>query len=90
MFLKSGLEYNFKKYDWDKIQSLGVGYDYSSVMHYSTHAFAKGFGPTIVPLVTGVTIGQRKTMSETDILKINLLYKCNQTSNETFFDVFEV
>lgn len=29
-----GMEYNFKKYSWDMLQSLGVGYDTSKYFLY--------------------------------------------------------
>ena len=36
-----GMEYNFLKYDLNKIDHLGAGYDTCSVMHYGGTAFAK-------------------------------------------------
>ena len=44
-------------------------------------AFAKGFGATlsaIKDVPQGVRIGQRISMSEKDIQKINNLYDCNK------------
>uniref|UniRef100_A0A1I8Q1J0 Metalloendopeptidase n=1 Tax=Stomoxys calcitrans TaxID=35570 RepID=A0A1I8Q1J0_STOCA len=53
-------------------------YDYNSVMHYGEFYFSKSKGkkPSITPLQPGIRIGQRKTMSKTDCLKINDLYGC--------------
>ncbi|XP_067627492.1 hatching enzyme 1.2 [Eurosta solidaginis] len=53
-------------------------YDYNSVMHYGEYYFSKKKGekPTMTPLQPGVRIGQRKTISKTDCLKINDLYGC--------------
>ncbi|XP_053945031.1 hatching enzyme 1.2 isoform X1 [Anastrepha ludens] len=53
-------------------------YDYNSVMHYGEFYFSKKKGekPTMTPLQPGVRIGQRKTISKTDCLKINDLYGC--------------
>uniref|UniRef100_A0A1I8MN63 Metalloendopeptidase n=1 Tax=Musca domestica TaxID=7370 RepID=A0A1I8MN63_MUSDO len=53
-------------------------YDYNSVMHYGEYYFSKSKGkkPSITPLQPGVRIGQRKTLSKTDCLKINDLYGC--------------
>ena len=39
--IQSGMEYNFLKYDLNKIDHLGAGYDTCSVMHYGSTAFAK-------------------------------------------------
>jgi hypothetical protein len=60
-------------------------YDYGSVMHYGTHAFSRGFGSTISAIKEvpkGVQIGQRLTMSDSDVRKINKLYKCTINSSQ--------
>lgn len=49
-------EKNFKRYDYSVIDSLGVPYDYGSVMHYSEDAFSDNGKPTIVPKQGGVSI----------------------------------
>lgn len=54
--IQSGMEHNFEKYTQREIQFLGEGYDYRSIMHYGSHAFAKGSQPTIVPLKPGVCL----------------------------------
>lgn len=74
--IQKGMAYNFAKLSGKEVQHLGEEYDYSSVMHYGTHAFAKGSAPTITPLKSGVVIGQRKGLSSIDIAKINKLYDC--------------
>jgi len=73
-----GMEYNFLKYDLRKIDHLGADYDTCSVMHYGSTAFAKSYGkPTIVAKKKGkCKIGQRNGFSDTDIRKLNTLYKC--------------
>ncbi|XP_063870239.1 zinc metalloproteinase nas-4-like isoform X1 [Scylla paramamosain] len=79
--VQAGMEYNFQKYSWDKIQSLGVEYDLGSVMHYGPYAFAKDrTRPTIIPRVKGAEIGQRRALSPKDIQKIKILYNCANTS----------
>lgn len=60
------------------IDHLETNYDYGSVMHYASTAFSKNGKPTIEPKKKGVEIGQRTGFSETDIYKINKLYKCSQ------------
>ena len=39
--IQSGMEFNFLKYDLNKIDHLGADYDTCSVMHYGSTAFAK-------------------------------------------------
>lgn len=49
-------------------------YDYQSIMHYGPYAFSKNGQPTIIPLIEGVEIGQRRRLSEKDIAVINAMY----------------
>nr|BAI68374.1 hatching enzyme [Esox americanus] len=66
---------NFQKQDTN---NLNTPYDYSSVMHYDKTAFSTDLAKeTITPIPDeSVRIGQRKEMSDIDILRINKLYKC--------------
>ncbi|XP_076645433.1 seminal metalloprotease 1 [Halictus rubicundus] len=73
--VKPGKEHNFNKYDNRTVTDYGIGYDYSSVMHYSSHAFSRNGEPTITPKKRGVKLGQRKGLSEKDILKLQEMYK---------------
>uniref|UniRef100_A0A1B0C2R2 Metalloendopeptidase n=1 Tax=Glossina palpalis gambiensis TaxID=67801 RepID=A0A1B0C2R2_9MUSC len=65
-------------------------YDYNSVMHYGEYYFSKKKGkkPTLTPLQPGVRIGQRKTLSKTDCLKINDLYGCLRGRHAKMFKSF--
>ncbi|KAH8261843.1 hypothetical protein KR038_001081 [Drosophila bunnanda] len=57
--------------------NFGEPYDYDSVMHYLPHAFSNNGKPTIVALRKGIhNMGQRIRMSNTDIRKLNKMYKC--------------
>lgn len=47
----AGREHNFNKYDNRTVTDYGIGYDYKSVMHYSSHAFSRNGEPTITPKV---------------------------------------
>lgn len=69
----TGTEHNFGKRS--TINSLGVEYDYNSVMHYGPTAFSKNGKPTIDSF--GNFIGQRDGPSEKDILQMILMYKCD-------------
>ncbi|XP_022251606.1 zinc metalloproteinase nas-13-like [Limulus polyphemus] len=87
--IQEGMAYNFAKYTLQKIQHLGEPYDYASVMHYGEYAFSKSRSqPTIKPLRPGVQIGQRNGFSNTDIRKINKLYKCGVTEVTTTTKMF--
>lgn len=72
--IKKGHEANFNKYTTD---FLGQPYDYGSIMHYSAYAFTSNPSlKTIEPKQPGVLIGQRRSLSSTDIKEIQLLYDC--------------
>lgn len=75
-----GMEFNFRKIE---TENLGTPYDYNSVMHYGRYAFSRNREPTIVPIPDeNVAIGRATTMSPTDILRVNRLYRCNSTAPE--------
>ncbi|XP_012282356.1 zinc metalloproteinase nas-15 [Orussus abietinus] len=75
--IKEGKEHNFNKYDNRTITDYGVGYDYNSVMHYSTHAFSKNGEPTISPTKKEdeAQLGQRDGLSKKDMAKLEMMYK---------------
>lgn len=57
----------------------GTSYDYQSIMHYSTIAFTKNGGQTIIPKDENFIgeIGHKTELSEGDIRRINTKYNCN-------------
>lgn len=76
-----GQEYNFNKLTEDEVNSLGLPYDYDSIMHYARNTFSKGtYLDTIFPIEMQnrkrPEIGQRLRLSEGDIAQAKLLYKC--------------
>ncbi|XP_075966292.1 hatching enzyme 1.2-like [Anarhichas minor] len=74
-----GMEHNFRRI---KTRNLGTPYDYNSVMHYGRFAFSSNTMPTIVPIPdSNVAIGRATQMSANDILRVNLLYRCNSTAS---------
>ncbi|PSN46655.1 Tolloid-like protein 1 [Blattella germanica] len=76
------IDYNFNKLTDEEVNSLGLAYDYDSIMHYARNTFSKGtYLDTILPLERHANkrrpeIGQRIRLSEGDIAQTNLLYKC--------------
>lgn len=50
--IRDGAGLNFKKYSKTRVTDFDVGYDYSSVMHYSSKAFSKNGNITIRPKVS--------------------------------------
>jgi len=90
----TGQEYNFNKLTEEEVNSLGLPYDYDSIMHYAKNTFSKGtYLDTILPMeIHGKKrpeIGQRIRLSEGDIAQTNLLYKCH-SKNITIFNVFYI
>ncbi|XP_050736686.1 zinc metalloproteinase nas-4-like [Eriocheir sinensis] len=69
---------NFRKYSSAMVGPFGVGYDYGSVMHYSSFAFSSNDLKTIVPLDTTAKIGQRLDLSKFDVRKLMNMYKCEE------------
>ncbi|EDV99283.1 seminal metalloprotease 1 [Drosophila grimshawi] len=73
-----GKEHNFDKYDEGMVDNFDQTYDYGSVLHYTPYGFSKNGEMTIVPLIAGgdKIMGQRLQMSQTDINRLNVMYKC--------------
>ncbi|UJR20171.1 hypothetical protein I4U23_023303 [Adineta vaga] len=70
-------QHNFEKYDDTFVDTLNTSYDYSSIMHYRKDAFSSNGLPTIEPLQSNVTIGQRANLSSIDIHEVRFLYNCS-------------
>lgn len=71
-----GKEFNFEKYKSSMVTDFDVGYDYGSCLHYGPKAFSANGKDTLRPLDPSAQIGQRIGLSEKDITKINIMYKC--------------
>ena len=69
--IKSGLSGNFNIAG----NSFDIGpYDFSSIMHYSRRAFSKNGLDTITTIPPGISIGNRRELSDGDILTIQTMY----------------
>ncbi|CAF4069946.1 unnamed protein product, partial [Rotaria sp. Silwood2] len=69
-------ESNFREYNTSEANTLKTPYDYGSIMHYGRDYFSINGSDTLVPLKSGVTIGQRDTLSSLDIQAIRAFYGC--------------
>ncbi|XP_050418433.1 zinc metalloproteinase nas-14 [Patella vulgata] len=76
--LQSSMMYNFKKYTWSSINSHGVPYDYTSIMHYGKRAFSKNGGVTVATKDSSYQnrIGSYQHLSFRDIKTANSMYEC--------------
>lgn len=70
------LYFAFRKYSTYKINSLGIPYDYKSIMHYAHNAFGKGRKTTIVALDGKTRRFGNTHLSALDVEQTKRLYKC--------------
>lgn len=69
-----GFRYAFHKYADGRINSLGVSYDYDSVMHYDSRAFSMNGRTTIARKNGDTRLGNTRGLSTKDIQQAQLLY----------------
>ncbi|XP_076434596.1 bone morphogenetic protein 1-like [Babylonia areolata] len=82
--VRAGKERNFDRLPQDVADTLGVQYDYDSIMHYSRTAFSFNGQPTILPKRDPfANLGQRDGFSPRDVHKINTLYRCDLAIPDT-------
>lgn len=83
MRMFTGCRVHFRKESFKTIDSLGVQYDYNSVMHYGSFFFTQERGAkTLRTKTKGVRIGQRERLSVLDVQKGLLLYQCSKDNGE--------
>lgn len=83
-------KFNFYKLKENQVNSFGTEYDYRSIMHYGTTAFGikQKNGKRLQTIVTidkskQTLIGNRRSLSETDVKQLNMLYRCDGTTIPT-------
>ncbi len=82
--IMAGQEYNFNRLTREEVDSLGLRYDYDSIMHYARNTFSKNtYLDTILPRddlpenrELMPEIGQRVRLSKGDIAQTMALYGC--------------
>jgi len=88
--IEPGREHNFEMLPPSEIDLLETSYDYGSVMHYSAYAFAVDPDvPTIIPHDPDAEIGQRITLSDLDIERVQILYGCLDPRDSKYFKHLE-
>lgn len=82
---------HFTVFPKDTLDELNIPYDYQSVTHYSTKAFANENEFTIIPFDTRYlhTMGHMDTLSDIDVKKINIVYECQKVWDETLRQIEE-
>ena len=85
-----GFEREFYKEDEKRVNTLGVGYDYNSIMHYSHNTFSqnKGYLSTIIAHDPNIPVGGAAALSSLDIVKTNILYNCPGVYITTVYKAF--
>ncbi|CAH3192073.1 unnamed protein product, partial [Porites evermanni] len=74
-----GFESAFQKYGRNKIDSLGLPYDYGSIMHYPFNAFSKNGQPTLRTLQPLNGKSPYKTLSDLDAQQTSKMYGCSSS-----------
>jgi len=74
--IQAGRSHNFDKKTNSSVNSLGVTYDFNSIMHYSEYAFSRNrTSKTLSSKEAGIPIGKSSGLSPLDIQQTNLLYR---------------
>ena len=81
VLLLTGFTYAFAKYQWNKIDSRSVPYDYKSIMHYGAKDFSRNGSATIRSLDPTVKEFGNDHLSPLDIKQANLMYNCSGKFN---------
>ena len=75
---------DYRLLNQSEVDSLGVGYDYNSIMHYDRYLGTVDSNGSYVRLETirprdpNITIGEARGLSPLDIIQTNKLYSCSK------------
>ena len=73
-----GQEHNFEKHSYGMIDTLGVEYDYKSIMHYGRTTFTRNGQDTIQRIDDPKGPLGGIDFSQIDLIEINALYNCHK------------
>ena len=79
-----GLQGEYQLLETSRINSLGVGYDYNSIMHYDRYLGTVDSNGQYIqkeiirPKDPNITVGEARGLSLLDIIQTNLLYSCSK------------
>ena len=76
--IQRGFEDQFYKYRPGETDTLGLGYDLRSIMHYDKNTFSRDGSDTIRPKDSRLTVGNARQLSSLDIAKANRFYNCGK------------
>lgn len=74
-------EDQFSKIPYGESDTLEIGYDAASIMHYKRNAFSRNGSDTIRAKDPAIPIGDARELSPLDIAKANALYNCGKLLN---------
>ena len=81
--IERGFEDQFYKFRPGESDTLGLGYDIQSIMHYDRNSFSRNGADTIRPRVqTSSSFGNARELSPLDIAKANRLYNCGRLQSQ--------
>ena len=71
-------EGQFDKKSEGESNTLGLGYDHASIMHYSGDTFSHDGSDTIQAKDPTIPVSDARELSPLDIVKTNVLYNCGE------------
>jgi len=73
-----GFESEFDIIPAEEVTTLGIGYDYASIMHYGPTVFGRPNLVTLQALDSNIPLGNAEEISPLDAEKTNRLYRCSK------------
>ena len=82
-----GLQGEYQLLETSRINSLGVGYDYNSIMHYDRYLGTMDSNGQYIqkeiirPKDPNITVGEARGLSPLDVIQTNRLYGCSKLTH---------